>query len=161
MILALIGSIIFVLIGAKFAINPESIISPIFKNKILIQLVGYAAVSFFGYTTIAIIKKLFDKKIGVVINEKGIIDNTSGSEIGLIEWKDITNIRISNVMSTRFLLLDTDNSQKYLERKPKLKANMKLYGTPIVISSVSLKSNFDELEQIIRNEFIKHKMPNS
>lgn len=38
-----------------------------------------------------------------------------------------------------------------------MKINMSMYGSPIYITSNSLKYNFEELESIIQSEFKKNK----
>jgi hypothetical protein len=57
-------------------------------------------------------------------------------------------------MSTKFLLIFISNPDKYLDRvsgfKRKLmKGNMKIYGTPLSITSITLKCSFNELEKLI------------
>ena len=168
MILALLGSTLIFILGILFIFNPEKFVSAVFRNSIFIFLAGILACLFFGYISIIISKKLFDNKVGLTVNEKGIIDNTSGMEIGLIEWSDIIDIRTGQVKSTKFLLIDVTDSEKYLKKVNPFKARMmklnsKMYGTPLSISSNSLKCSFDELEKTIKNQFEKNKtrVPNS
>ena len=166
MVFALIGSLIFIILGIQFIVNPEKFVSPVFRSSEFILIAGICASLMFSYIAIIISKKLFDKKIGLIINQNGIVDNTSGMEIGLIEWNDITAIRIGQVKSTKFLLIDTDQPEKYLKKVNSFKARMmklntSMYGTPLSISSNSLKCNFDELENAVRMGFEKSKMPNS
>lgn len=131
-------------------------------NPILLQGVGFVSVVFFGAIAIFGSKKLFTTSAGVIIDEKGIIDNSSGVSIGLIEWNDIEGITTTNVMSNRFLLIHVSNPEKYLASANKAKArimtaNMKMVGTPISISPNSLLCNFAELEQIVTTAFEKYK----
>ncbi len=100
------------------------------------------------------IKKLFDKRIGLIVDRDGITDNTNAASVGLINWTDITGIKTEQIMSTKFLLIYTSNPDKYLERVKGLKrklmqGNMKMYGTPLSIPSNTLKYNFDKLEKLI------------
>ena len=107
--------------------------------------------------------KLFDKKAGLIIDSHGITDNTNASSIGLIEWNDINNIRIMQIMSSKLLLIDVDNPEKYIEKasngiKGKLmRANMTICGTPLSITSNTLKCDFGKLEKLIRKEYEKNK----
>ena len=104
MLLTLFGAIIFVGLGLWFLINPPKISNLIFGNPTLIFIVGLASIIFFGLVAITIFRKFSDKKPGLIINRKGITDNSSGVSAGLIPWTDIKEIKISQVMSQKFLM---------------------------------------------------------
>ena len=162
-LLLLIGSTVFVVLGTLFIMNPEQFQSPLFRNPETIRIAGIAAVAFFGLCSVFIAIKLFDKKVGLTIDQNGITDNSNATSVGLIEWADITNIGTVQVASTKILMLETDKPEKYIERakngisKRAMKANHKMYGSPISIISNSLKIKYDELENLIRDEFEKRK----
>jgi hypothetical protein len=152
----LIGAIVFLILGILFLITPSTFCPPIIRYPLIIRFIVLVAVLFFGTVSAYGLKKLFDKTIGLVIDDNGITDNTNAASIGLIEWGDITEIKTKKVMSTKFLLINTSKPDKYLERasgfKQKLMVgNMRMSGTPLSISSNSLKCNFNELEKLIRN----------
>ena len=154
--LLLIAAILFVAFGVLFILTPETFVSIIFRNPQTIRLAGIAAVLFFSAASIYGIRKLFDNSMGLIIDDNGITNNTNASSIGLIDWSDIIEIKTEQVMSTKFLLIYTSNPNKYLNRvkgiKQKLmKANLKAYGTPISITSSTLRYNLDELEKVINN----------
>ena len=77
--------------------------------------------------------------------------------------EDITDIEVKRVVSTKFILVNVVNPEKYIERaKSKMKAkliksNMKLCGTPIAITSNTLKYDFKNLEQLLQSEFNRNK----
>lgn len=129
----------------------------------VVKSVGIIASIFFGATGIYGIRKIFDNKVGLIIDENGITDNSNASSIGLIEWNDISEIKTEQVMSTKFLLIEIENPEKYIAKaKNKMKArlmktNMKMYGTPLSITSNTLKYDFDELGKLIQTEFEKNK----
>lgn len=163
----LIATILFVVIGIFFIITPETFLTIFMRNPQIIRLVGISAVIFFGSAGIYGFRKLFDKTSGLIIDENGITDNTNASSVGLIEWNDIVEIKTEQVMSTRFLLIFISNPDLYLGRvkgfKQKLmKGNMKTYGTPLSITSNTLKYDFNELERLVKNRLNEHqvKMPN-
>lgn len=159
--LLLIGSLCFVLIGLFAVIKPEKLISFLFRSTDIIRIIGVFGICFFGITLILIFIKLLDNKPGLIINQYGITDNTNSTNFGLIEWNDIVSIEKKQVMSTKFLLLHTNNPEKYIIRvnnfilKRTVKMNFKTYGTPISIASNSLKINFEELECLLKKEFKK------
>jgi hypothetical protein len=167
-LLLFIGALLFVILGTFFIITPDTFISPIFKNLQAIRITGIVAVLFFGAVGAYGFRKLFDKTIGLTIDENGITDNSNASSVGLIDWNDIVEIRSEQVASTKFLMIFTNNPDKYMERvngfKRKLmQGNMKMYGTPLSITSNTLKYNFDDLQKLIIEKFKdqKVKMPNS
>lgn len=125
-------------------------------NPPLVKGIGVAGILFFGATGIYGIKKIFDKNIGLTIDDNGIIDNTNASGIGLIKWTDITEIKTQQVMSTKFLLIYTSDPERILEKvkgikRKLLEGNMKMYGTPLSIASNTLKYNFSDLEKLIKD----------
>lgn len=155
--LIFIGALIFVVLGTLFIVSPDSITSPMFSNPQVIRIVGIVAVLFFGAAGVYGFRRLFDKTVGLTIDDNGITDNSNASSAGLIEWADITAIKTEQVMSTKFLLIFVSNPDKYLERitgfKQKLmKTNMKMYGTPLSITSNTLKYNFGDLERLLKEK---------
>ena len=158
------GSILFIVLGF-YLFNTIAEQQTRF-NPMFVKITGLAGILFFCGTGIYGIKKIFDDSVGLIIDEKGIIDNTNASSIGLIKWADIIEIRTEQVMSTKFLLIFTKNPNGILEKvsgmKHKLMAgNMKMYGTPLSITSTTLKYNFEDLEKLLKDRLNEHrKMPN-
>ncbi len=170
-ILLLLASIGFIAGGIWMVVNPENVeryFNPITKrffylNSESIQIIGIVGVLFFGAAAIYGIKKLFDKKIGLILDSSGITDNSNATSIGLIEWNDISDIRTKQVMSTKFLLIDIVNPEKYIGKAKNgiqsrlMKANMNMYETPLSISANTLNYDFGELEKLIQTEYKKNK----
>jgi len=160
-LLLLIGATVFVVLGTLFIMNPEQFKSPIFRNPETIRIAGIAAVAFFGLCLVFIAKKLFDSKVGLTIDQNGITDNSNATSVGLIEWEDIIDIGTVQIASTKILMLQTDKPENYIERakngisKRAMKANNKMYGSPLSIISNSLKIKYDDLEKLIIEEFEK------
>ncbi|MGE0088532.1 MAG: STM3941 family protein [Bacteroidales bacterium] len=153
------GATAFVIFGTLFLITPDTFTSPIFRNNQTIRVVGIVVVLFFGVVGISVYRKLIDTKIGLTIDENGITDNSNASSVGLIEWADIIEVKSSRVMSTKFLLVFTDKPDKYINRtngfkRTLLKGNIKTYGTPISITSNTLKYDFEELESLIKKSLL-------
>ena len=153
LLLGIVGSILFVLLGFYlFTLELQ-----IRYNPILVKIIGVSSILFFGATGIYGIKKMFDKTIGLTIDENGILDNTNASSVGLIKWSDITEIKTKQISSTKFLLIYTKKPERYLDKvkgfKRKLmEGNNKLYGTPLSITSNTLKCNFSDLEKLINSK---------
>jgi hypothetical protein len=154
LLLGICGSILFVSLGLYFLTTLAD--QQTRFNPTMVKSVGIASILFFGATGIYGIKKMFDKTIGLTIDENGIFDNTNASSVGLIKWADITEIKTEQVASTKFLLIYTANPDFYLDKvkgfKRKLmEGNNRMYGTPLSITSNTLKYNFNDLEQIIND----------
>ncbi|MBN1463967.1 MAG: hypothetical protein JXQ69_01195 [Paludibacteraceae bacterium] len=164
--LILLIGLIFVIIGALFILTPEKFTTSLYRNPQTILIIGIAAVLFFGAASIYGFIKLFDKRIGLSIDENGITDNSNASSVGLIEWNDIVEIKTEHFKYTKFILIYISNPNKYLKRvngfKRKLmQANMNMYGTPLSITSSTLKYNFDDLDSLLKDNLKqKEKMPN-
>lgn len=166
-ILMLLGALGFVTLGVLFIITPEAFISLRMRNPQVIRIAGISSVLFFGAASAYGLRKLFDNRIGLTIDENGILDNTNASSIGLIKWTDITKIKTAQVASAKFLLIYVKNPNLYLNmvkglKRKLLAGNNRIYGTPFSITSNSLKCNFNDLEKLINDRLIEHhaRMPN-
>lgn len=169
--LLLIGVVIFLIAGFWMFIKPENagdFYNPMIKrflylNSESIQIIGIVGIVFFGAIGIYGIRKLFNKKAGLIIDSKGITDNSNATSIGLIEWNDISRISTKEVMSTKFLLIYIINPEKYIGKAKNvihaklMKANLKMYKTPLSITSNTLKYDFGELEKLIKTELDRNK----
>lgn len=160
----IVGFSLFVVAGFLLIFNAldfQNITIPFMRNPLVIRSIGIAAILFFGFTLIIGIRRNFDKRAGLIIDNDGITDHTNASSIGLIEWADIEGIREKRVMSTKFLLIDVSNPEKYIAKaKSKVKAkllrtNLRSNDTPLSISTNAFKCDFKELENLIRTEFEK------
>lgn len=160
----LIGAIVFVVLGLLFVLNAESFSrgGPV-RNPAIISGVGWAGILFFGLIAGYGATKMFDKNAGLRIDDAGITDNSNATSTGLIAWEDITAIRIVKVVSTSILLIDVKNPEAYVARakntfnRKLLQANLDNYGTPISITSTSLKIGFQELEGLLKREWEKRR----
>ncbi|WP_281235268.1 STM3941 family protein [Flavobacterium gelatinilyticum] len=163
---AVLGSVIFILLGIQFILNPEQYVSRIYRNIELIKIAGFASVSFFGLCLLFILFKILDKKPALIINENGITDNSNYSSVGLIAWSKIKGIRTQQVMSTKFLLIDVSDPKEFIDKGSRLKAsfmkaNLKMHGTPVLITSNTLNYNFSDLEKLLHEEWNKYNYTDS
>ncbi len=161
--LMLFGSIIFVGLGIWFVLNPTKFVSSIYQNTTVIFIAGLAGILFFGFAGIFILKKLGDKKPGLIINDKGIIDNSSAVATGQILWSDISTIEVAEIYKQKFLMLIVDNPEFYISRQTKavkrkaMQINFKSFGSPISIAANGLQYNFEELKNILDKKFEEFK----
>ncbi|KUJ51614.1 hypothetical protein AR685_08165 [Chryseobacterium sp. JAH] len=160
MTLLFLGAVLFVVLGLILIIyEPEPtnhsnryawIVKPFPRF-----LAGFVCVVFFGFAAITMLFRLSNKKPGLIINEKGINDNSSALALGFIPWKDIKEVKMVNVNQNKFILVIVQNPIDYLNKTTQwlklrgLKLNFRYYETPICISANSLQINFDDLYKLL------------
>lgn len=163
MIFSFTGTLIFVAMGVWFVIKPPTSELFIFRNPTVIVILGIVAILFFGLLAIVLVKKLLDNKPGLVINSRGIIDNSSGISVGFIPWTDIQDIQTTQVSGVNFLIVILRNPHDYLDkvtqplRKFMMKQNYRSYNSLVSISSSSLDISFVNLQNLMVDKFRKYK----
>lgn len=105
---------------------------------------------FFVLAFLYLLKKLIDNSPGLILNAQGIHDNSSAVAAGEIPWSEITDISVTEVSGQRFITVRVRYPQRFMNKghylkKLLMKANLKLYGSPIQISANSLQIEFDHL----------------
>lgn len=156
-------SAVFIILSILFNRNPKTFVSPIMRSPEVIRTIGITGLCFFGICISFISRKLLDNSPGLIIDQNGITNNTNATNLGLIEWEDITGIETKQVMLTKFLIIHINKPEKYISRtksviaKQAMRVNYKTYGSPISITSNSLKIDFSNLESLVRSEFEKRK----
>ena len=146
-----LGSIAFVAVSIWIWISPEG------EGQLIIPLrriVSVTGVGFFGICAVYGFMKIFDKKPGLVIDEEGIVDNSSGVAAGRILWSEIIGFQKKELFGQRFLTIEVSDPDRFIRRCSPLKAkmnsaNLNLTGSPINISANSLSIGFDDLTQIM------------
>ncbi len=150
-ILMFVGALAFVAIGLWFVISPPTISNSYWGNPTKMAIVGYASILFFGPCAFALIKKLPDNKPGLIIDQIGFTDNSSGVSAGQVLWSDIENLSVLEVHGQKIIMLQVTNPQEYIDKQTSglkrkmMQLNYKMYGTPLSITSNGLKISFDEL----------------
>ena len=127
---------------------------PVFHDVIFIVVI-----IFFGFTALIYLKMILSTKPVISISEKGICDNVF---FGLIEWENVAGFRKVRVQKQDYILILLETPEKYIEKfnffKQKwLNFNLKQYGTPVMIHTVNLKIDQEELLNIVRKEWTEYK----
>lgn len=154
---------IFVIIGFLLIFNPSYFISPIASNINVIEGIGFLGILIFGFGIILLLKKILDKKKGLVISDTGIFDNSSSSAVGFIEWQDIIAITILDEETAKGVVIKVKDEEKYLSRvknkiiKYNMRAVTKWYESPLIITATNLKIDNENLQKIIIQHFEKFK----
>jgi len=155
MILALAGAIGFVVLGLWFVVAPPHIQNGFWGNPTTLMVVGYVSIIFFGLCAVLLARKLPDNKPGLIIDEHGLWDNSSGLSAGQVLWSDIDNISVIKISGQKLLMLHLKNPQEYIDRQSSgfkqrmMTMNYKMYGTPLSISANALQIPFHELSSVL------------
>lgn len=126
----------------------------------LLKAFSIFAMLFFGYGGIKMRKIIIDKRPGLILDEHGIQCNPTVINAGLIQWKNITEIKRQQVLSVDFLLIFVDNQTEILERMDDIsrkfaEQNVKTYGTAIAIADTVLDYALADLEKILTENWEK------
>lgn len=150
-ILMILGSFGFVAVGYwLFSMNAAAMKGAPIDDPLFIHGVGIVGMVFFSLTGILGIRKLFDKKPGLVLNSAGIIDNSSGLAAGFIPWSEITGAEIYEIRRQKMLMIMVRNPEEFIQRgnilqRAIVRINSKMCGSPIAISPNTLEINFTKL----------------
>jgi hypothetical protein len=122
----------------------------LFSNPSIVYGIGFATIAFFSLCGVVAAIKLLDQRPGLVLSAEGIFDNSSGVSAGLVPWADIVGFSMYQVQRQKMLVMMVSSPQKCIENRnflirPLLRANAGISGSPITITSSSLKISFSEL----------------
>lgn len=123
------------------------------SDPMFVHGLGLAAIVFFGIIGLYALKKLFDRRPGLVFNDSGIVDNASGVAAGFIPWSEVVGAEIFEIQKQKLLVIKVRDPQEYIARGGSLrrtlnKANYKMVGSPISISANTLAIKFSELASL-------------
>ena len=155
LLLVFLGSLAFVAIGLWFVIEPPTNHYNRHYSPTILLIVGYASIIFFGLCALIAMRKLFDNRPGLVIDDLGLSDNSSGVSSGQILWTDILNISVIEIQRQKIIMLQVNNPQDYINRQTNIfkrklmKINLNKFGSPLSISSTALKISFVELHKLL------------
>ena len=99
-----------------------------------------------------------DNKPGLIIDQTGLTDNSSGVSAGQILWSDIEDISVLEIHRQKIIMLQVRNPQDYIDKQTSgfkrkmMQMNYKMYGTPLSITSNGLKVSFDELLSTLKDK---------
>ena len=96
------------------------------------------------------VKKLFDKRPGLVLNSSGVVDNASAFSAGFIPWSDVAGARVHEIQGRKILVVNLRDPRKYADRGGALRrvlnrANSSMIGSPVAIPSTALEVDFEKL----------------
>ena len=149
-LLGFFGSVLFVVIGI-FMMNSE----PSRKySSTYLQTWGLIGTSFFGLTGLYCLKKLFDNKPGLIIDENGLWNNSSIISNHTIKWNELSGVGLTKIGKEKILFLYFKDDKSFMMKftlieRFLMRLNLSLYNSPIGISTRSLKYDIDKLNRQI------------
>ncbi len=100
-------------------------------------------------------RKLVDKKPGLIIDETGVTDNSGANSAGHVLWSDVTVIDSLSIHNQKFVMLLISNPDEHINRQNSaikrrmMKMNYNMHGTPINIATNSLSIKHDALMNML------------
>lgn len=165
----LIMSAVFILLGILLIVNPDNFASSFFARSIgpfgkplTIQIVGMLTVLFFLLYSVGMLN-IFFSNYGLKITEDGFINNTSLTNVGLILWSDIKDVRFKKKKHNSMIFINVEDDKKYFKRikNPLIKLNVLTYKTTynasFVVETANLTISGDELVEIFEKHVSKRK----
>jgi hypothetical protein len=147
-----LGASIFVALGIWLWLLDDAAIqsSRRFHDPLFVHSVGIASVAFFGAALLFALRRLFDRKPALVFDSEGFIDNSSAAAAGRVPWSEVTGAHVMQIQRQKMLIVEVRHPETYVERgglmrRAMNRANYRLCGSPIAISSNSLRIGFSEL----------------
>ena len=174
MFIILIGAVVFTIIGIILVINYAKISAPVdqqmialgslYLNPIIELFFGVLFCVVFGFISIYFLMKSVANKPGLILDEVGMIDNSSGVAVGRIAWIDINEINVVHIQRQKMIMIYLKNPQDYINKqrsylKRRIMAfNLKIYKTPIIIPANGLTISFKELITLIKQHYKESKL---
>ncbi|AZB29960.1 STM3941 family protein [Chryseobacterium balustinum] len=166
--LLLMGSLLFVVGGFYMLMNAENFTGYRARSPFLIKTIGIASVLFFGLGIYVSIKQLITNQLVtnqliLIIDRKVVNVNPKKSQTEFIEWKNINGFSELKIQSQKFVIIDVDNSDYWIEkgesgiRKKLMKFNVNNYGSPFNLSANSMQMNYAELMKTLNENLNKYK----
>lgn len=164
-VLTILGSVLFVLIGIWMVAKHQEIKRPI-DSPLFALTFGIIAILFFGFIAITAVRKLTTQSDGLIISSKGVTDNSSGISAGFIPWEDITTITETAVVNQNFVNIVLKNpeafisSQKSAFKRKAMTANYRTSGSAVAISANSLDTTHGKLKKILVEKLTEYNRMN-
>jgi hypothetical protein len=161
--LLLIGSLLFVIGGIWMFMNAENLTAFRSRNPIFIKGIGIISVLFFGFGFYLSIKQLVKNKLFVIIDKSGVNVNPKKNLSEFINWKNIEGFSELKIQSQKMVLINLNNPDYWIEkennrmRKRLIQFNIDNYGSPFVLSAISMQISHAELVKILNENFEKYK----
>ena len=150
----LLGCVLFV--AASLAIIAEGS-----ALTLIVGTVGFVTFVGFGIGWIVVLLRAGP---GLVVDDTGFDDTSSLTAVGRVLWEDVTRVSELSIFWTSFVIIRVRDPELYLARLRGLSrfaaiANNRLFGSPVTITSVSLKIGFADLSRLLAEGLRRYHEP--
>jgi len=129
---------------------------------------GLAGAVVFGAGTLLLALRLCSRKPGLVIDQEGIVDNTSYTSVGRVPWSQIAWVQIQSLnlptynrsllvqrQQPRTMVIGVRDPEQFRDRGNWLQRFLRrgtvgMFGGPVAISEALLRADLDDLAWRIR-----------
>lgn len=132
-----ISGLIFVVLGILFAIKRVEFGIDLF----LVVITSYIGVPFFGFGFVYIMYRIIKKKPSLVVNQDGIIDNSSAISVGLIKWYEIEELFIYVFLGQKFLGIVPKDYQGFIANINPIKRKIIQINKGMVKAPINITQN--------------------
>jgi hypothetical protein len=157
----LLKQILLILICSIFVYISFLMINSHFQSRRMSPLMatiwGYLGLVFFGFGGVTILLNLISSKPALIIDSRGIINNSHFGGGYLIRWGNIKSVKIINIEKQKMIKIGLRNEEEiysqvnYFIRKM-MKLNSKFSGTPTFIPGILIKMKLDDLLTLIQEQ---------
>ena len=124
----------------------------------LTLIVGALGVLTFAGFGAAWILTLLRAGPGLVVDDTGFDDHSSGVAVGRVPWADVTSMSEWSAFGRSSVVVTVRDPEVYLARLGRLArlaatANRRLVGSPVTVASSGLKTSFASLSTLLREGF--------
>lgn len=101
---------------------------------------------------------------GLVVDSSGFQDTSSLTAVGRVLWADVTGTSELRISGTSFVIVAVRAPEIYVGRlrgasRIAAIANHRLFGSPITIAAVGLKTDFTGLSELLRESLRRSREP--
>ncbi|MCH9814644.1 MAG: hypothetical protein K0U47_11970 [Epsilonproteobacteria bacterium] len=126
------------------------------------KVFGLLGFLLFGYGLYLIIVRYFTKSPGLIISTEGITNNMYYQKLTMIPWSDITHITTEESGFQRIITIHVKNPHIYIAKNNPFnqllsRINCAFAQTPIILTTTTLKIDFDSLLQVVEQAFAEAK----
>lgn len=83
---------------------------------VLLKILFVVGALFCVYGAIYMMKRIKSGKAVLIVDQKGVTDNSSAAALGFIPWADINRIYMDRLMNNQFIELVLKDEEKYLTK---------------------------------------------
>jgi len=143
---------------ALFIVASLAIVAQGSAISLVVGAVGLLTFAGFGIGWIAL---LLRSGPGLVVDDDGFDDRSSAAAVGRVPWADVTSLSRRSIGGTALLVVKVREPEAYLTRLGLLarlaaSANLRWLGSPVVVASVPLKTDFAGLSRLLSEGFERY-----